>query len=141
MAELVWTKVMCPVDFSDESRAALKVGIDLARRFGAELILMHAENPGTRLQAQSATAGQIEDWKREAESQGASRTRTVSGLGEPQTAIIDVSSREGVSLIVMGTHGRTGRDRSLMGSVAENVVRRSRIPVLTVHADWSAVSV
>jgi nucleotide-binding universal stress UspA family protein len=53
-------------------------------------------------------------------------------VGEPATAIVEDAEKEGADLIVMGTHGRTGLSRLLMGSVAEAVVRRAKCPVLTV---------
>jgi nucleotide-binding universal stress UspA family protein len=53
-------------------------------------------------------------------------------IGSPATAIIEMAEREDVELIVMATHGRTGLLRVLMGSVAEEVVRKAKCPVLTV---------
>jgi nucleotide-binding universal stress UspA family protein len=56
--------------------------------------------------------------------------------GAAHATIVDVAEREGVDLIVLGTHGRGGLGRFLLGSVAERVLRTARIPVLTVrHAD------
>jgi len=139
MAELAWKKVLCPVDFSEESRSALRVAVDLARRFGAELTLFHADTSvSTVLKDVESAHGGLEAWKRDAEAQGAASVTTATRAGEPQLAIVEQADSGGFDLIVMGTHGRTGRDRSLIGSVAENVVRRSRVPVLTVHADWPA---
>ncbi len=137
MAELRWSKVFCPVDFSDESRAALRAAADLARRMGAELTLFHAESAESRLQAAATPVGQLVEWKREAERLGVPRVTTASAAGQPATTIVDAAMQGGFDLIVMGTHGRTGRRAMLIGSVAESVVRSSRVPVLTVHADWS----
>jgi nucleotide-binding universal stress UspA family protein len=53
--------------------------------------------------------------------------------GMPRAAILDVAREVGADLIVMGTHGRTGLTHVVFGSVAEHVVRHSRIPVLTVR--------
>ncbi len=136
MAEIQWTKVLCPVDFSEESRAALRVAADLARRFGAELTVFHADAASSRLQGAASTNGQLADWKSEAERLGVTRASTASAAGEPQKAIVDTAANGGYDLVVMGTHGRTGRERALIGSVAENVVRMCRVPVLVVHADW-----
>ena len=136
MPEIQWSKMLCPVDFSEESRAALRVAADLARRFGAELTVFHADAATSRLQAATATNGQLADWKSEAERLGVARATTATAAGEPQKAIVETASQGGYDLVVMGTHGRTGRDRALIGSVAENVVRMSRVPVLVVHADW-----
>jgi universal stress protein A len=136
MAELRWSKVFCPVDFSEESRAALRAAADLARRMDAELTLFHAESSESMLQAASAPAGQLMDWQREAERLGVARVTTASAPGQPAKAIVDTATQGGFDLVVMGTHGRTGRRGALIGSVAESVVRSSKVPVLTVHADW-----
>jgi nucleotide-binding universal stress UspA family protein len=53
-------------------------------------------------------------------------------VGDPATSIVDLAESEGVDLIVLGSHGRTGLTRLLMGSVAEAVVRKAKCPVLTV---------
>ncbi len=136
MAEPRWSKVFCPVDFSDESRAALRAAADLARRMGAGLTLFHAESAESMLQAAAAPDGQLVDWRREAERLGVVRVTAASAPGQPAKAIVDAAAQGGFDLIVMGTHGRTGRRAALIGSVAESVVRSSRVPVLTVHADW-----
>ena len=54
-------------------------------------------------------------------------------LGKPSEEIVQHAAEHEIDLIVMGTHGREGLARALMGSVAETVVRRARCPVLTVH--------
>ena len=62
-------------------------------------------------------------------------TEPAVSVGEPAEEIVDYSTAADVDLVVMGTHGRTGLDRYLVGSVTEAVVRRSDVPVLTVRAD------
>jgi nucleotide-binding universal stress UspA family protein len=57
--------------------------------------------------------------------------------GNPHEAILDYVADRGIDVVVMGTHGRTGLDRAVMGSVAERVVRRSPAPVLTVRGGGS----
>jgi nucleotide-binding universal stress UspA family protein len=139
MAELEWRKVICPVDFSEESRAALRVAADLARRFGAELTLFHADAAKSALHASTSAPGepgQLAQWRGEAEQLGVAVVKTAHASGEPPTAIVEAARSGDFDLIVMGTHGRTGRQAALIGSVAENVVRRSTVPVLTVHAEW-----
>ena len=54
-------------------------------------------------------------------------------MGEPAAEILEVARARGADLIVMGTHGRTGLEHALMGSIAERVVRRAHCPVLTVR--------
>jgi nucleotide-binding universal stress UspA family protein len=142
--QLSWDRILCPVDFSEESRAALRVAADFAKRCGAELTLLHAHGRHTHLVEQVATeqarphrdSGALEQWKSDAESLGVARAATASVPGDPRVVIVQHAQENGFDLIVMGTHGRTGRQRLLIGSVAENVVRSSRVPVLTVHADF-----
>lgn len=55
--------------------------------------------------------------------------------GSPARDIVSIATEEGFDLVVMGTHGRAGVDRWILGSVAERVVRESTVPVLTVHVD------
>ncbi len=136
MAELRWKKVFCPIDFSEESRAALRVAVDLARRFEAKLTLFHADVPESAIKGAAEPAGQLAEWKAQAESMGAQRVEIVHVAKPPDRSIVEEASQGGADLIVMGTHGRTGRHHALLGSTAEEVVRQSRIPVLTVHADW-----
>jgi universal stress protein A len=137
MAEQRWNKILCALDFSEESRAALGVAADLARRFDAQLTLFHVDAAEqSMLQASSTADGQLAEWKREGEALRGSAVATLTRRGVPADAIVDEAAQGGFDLVVMGTHGRTGRDRALIGSVAETVVRRSRVPVLTVHADW-----
>jgi universal stress protein A len=110
--------------------------VDLATRFGAELTIFHADSAGTLTASEPRTHGTIAEWKLEAERLGAAKVAADSASGDPRIAIVDYAQRNGFDLVVMGTHGRTGRDRLLIGSVAETVVRSSRVPVLTVHADF-----
>lgn len=136
MPSLTWKKILCPVDFSEESRAALRVAADLAMRFDAELTLFHA-NPDAAARVASApeAVGTLVQWRAQAETLGVAHVATATATGDPRVAIVDHAQADRFDLVVMGTHGRTGRDRQLIGSVAETVVRSSRVPVLTVHAD------
>jgi universal stress protein A len=128
MNDMEWKKVCCPVDFSEPSRAALRVAIDMCQRLGAELTLLHvadaAAAPGSDLK--------LREWAGDVESAGIS-LRTAHAIGDPQLAIVDFAREGGFQLIIMGTHGRTGRDHAFAGSVAESVVRRAACPVLTVR--------
>ncbi|MEZ4390622.1 MAG: universal stress protein [Polyangiales bacterium] len=54
-------------------------------------------------------------------------------FGHPAATILEVATREGADMIVMGTHGRTGLARAMMGSVAEEIVRHADVPVVTVR--------
>lgn len=132
-------KILCPVDFSDESRKALEMGAALARESGAELILLHS------LDTPAAYTGDTYYDLREAlkpEAQASldgvvipeppSAVRRLLVEGDAGAAILDVARDEEVDMIVLSTHGRSGVSRLLMGSVAEYVVRHATCPVLTL---------
>jgi universal stress protein A len=131
MAELAWKKLCCPVDFSEESRSAMRVAVDLCRRLGAELTLLHVDEP-----ARPADGAQAEAWREDVARAGVPVT-VAETTGDPKTAIAEWTDRNAVDAIVMGTHGWTGRARALVGSVAENTLRRARCPVMVVHAGWT----
>ena len=145
-----WKKICCPIDFSDASRAAMEVAADLARRGGAELVLLHAYPiPGYTFPDGSVVASpkmmqdladqaekHLEEWRAEAQrlvGAGAARVGAQKAIGEPAAEIVAFAKGAGIDLVVVGTHGRTGLEHALMGSVAERVVRRAHCPVLTVR--------
>jgi nucleotide-binding universal stress UspA family protein len=142
-----WKRICCPIDFSDASRAAMEVAADLARRNGGELTLLHAypipgytfpdgsvvASPKMMQDLADQAARHIEEWRVEAEKLGAPRVTALTAVGEPAAEIVALAAEQKVELLVLGTHGRTGLEHALMGSVAERVVRRARCPVLTVH--------
>jgi nucleotide-binding universal stress UspA family protein len=143
-----WKRICCPIDFSDASRAAMEVAADLARRTGAELVLLHAYPiPGYTFPDGSVVASpkmmqdladqaerHLEEWRGEAvRLVGAPRVSAEKAVGEPAAEIVSYARSAGMDLVVVGTHGRTGLEHALMGSVAERVVRRAHCPVLTVR--------
>jgi nucleotide-binding universal stress UspA family protein len=143
-----WKRICCPIDFSDASRAAMEVAADLARRTGADLVLLHAYPiPGYTFPDGSVVASpkmmqdlaeqaerHLEDWRGvAAQLVGAPRVSIEKAVGEPAAEIVSFARSSGADLLVLGTHGRTGLEHALMGSVAERVVRRAHCPVLTVR--------
>jgi nucleotide-binding universal stress UspA family protein len=143
-----WKRICCPIDFSDASRAAMEVAADLSRRTGASLVLLHAYPiPGYTFPDGSVVASpkmmqdladeaerHLEEWRAQAETLvGAPRVSAQKAIGEPAAEIVSFARSSGVDLVVVGTHGRTGLEHALMGSVAERVVRRAHCPVLTVR--------
>jgi nucleotide-binding universal stress UspA family protein len=130
-------KVLFPTDFSPANEACLRVAGALAQQRGATLVLLHVAQPpmtyGPGLAVPTADATQ---WTRSLEAvsppQADVPCERLVVVGNPAAEIVDLAEREGVEMIVMGTHGRTGMGRLLMGSVAEEVVRRAPCPVLTI---------
>jgi len=141
-------RILHASDFSPASRSALKVARDLARALKAQLILCHAYEAlppfsgepsiPSNLFSQMMTSAreeatrQLEKLAKAARGNGI-RVSTVLVEGPPAPAVIRVAKRKGAQLIVVGTHGRTGVPRMLMGSVADRIVRLSPCPVLTVR--------
>lgn len=135
--------VLCPTDFSDRSRYAFGVACALARDYGARLTVLHVIEPAVvtgELGLAMVLPEQDVEWARgQLES-----FRPPPGAAPPDVAyrcergdaagtILRVADATGCDLIVMGTHGRTGLDRLLAGSVAESVQRRAACPVLCVR--------
>lgn len=141
------TRILMPTDFSAGAEPALAWAMGLAEVFGAGITVLHVLDP--TLGAMSGLPGDfgvmsaygeiLEIVRREARSEMAkiekrySAAETVIREGSPRAGILDAAAELGANLIVMGTHGRTGFAHVLFGSVAEHVVRHSRIPVLTVR--------
>ncbi len=126
MRAFAWKKICCPVDSEPSSRAGLEAAVDLSRRLGAELTLLHVRTAGV---AEPAHAGA---WRTEAEQAGVRVVSADTG-GEPESAIADYVNQHAFDLVVMGTHARTGREHMLTGSVAESTVRLARCPVMVVQ--------
>jgi len=131
--------IVFPTDFSSASDAAMHYATSLARDAGAKLLIVHVEEPPLAYGGGELYYG-IPDPDRGdltkmldelTPSDPAVPYEHRMLLGEPATEIVRLAEEQAADLIVMGTHGRTGLKRLLMGSVAEAVVRRSACPVLT----------
>lgn len=143
----MFNRILVPTDFSDASEVALKYGRALANQFYGTLHLIHvAENPflranvADRRSIEEAPARWLEDRLTDDDRQRGA-VATVVQSDEPAKEIVQYAKSADIDLIIMGTHGRTGLARVVLGSVAEAVVRGAPCPVLTVHADGSAAVV
>ena len=141
------TRILVPTDFSPGADVALGWAQSLAAAFGAEVILLHVVDlsiaalagfPSTL--AAVPAAGELLDRIRIESDEEMGRlvaripgARGIVREGTPRSVILEVAREIGVQLIVMGTHGRTGLTHVFFGSVAEHIVRHSRVPVLTVR--------
>jgi nucleotide-binding universal stress UspA family protein len=142
-----WKKILCPVDFSKPSRHAAGVALELALRFDAEVTLFHVATDPTYpiLEGYVPPAGQslemvlgearheLEALRRELDPGHQAEVTTGLKTGAPAPGIVAEASAGEYDLIVMGTNGRTGVKRFLLGSVAELVVRKAPCAVLTVR--------
>ncbi len=143
-----YQRILLPTDFSPASQAAISHAEGLARRYEAELLLVHIVTapvyPGVYGLGPSLV-GEVERSAREsAESQLAelvdglkAKGLSAEGLLESGAAarrLVELVSERDVDLVVMATHGHTGLSHALLGSTAEKVVRTCPCPVLTVKA-------
>jgi nucleotide-binding universal stress UspA family protein len=142
----VFRRILVPTDFSAQSEEAWRVARRLAAAVGAELVLLHvvvetplfSEGPftGERVREvyESARAwgtAKLAEWTRAAGDLAVTaRVRT----GAPHAEILAAAVAEHADLVVIGTHGRGGVERALMGSVADRVIRLASCPVLAVRA-------
>jgi nucleotide-binding universal stress UspA family protein len=140
-------RILCPVDFSDSSRRAVDQAMAIARWYGSSLTGLHvyplppvaaAPTGPIILEPTLLTAemrAQLVAAVRQMLATEAAPGVTADAVvaeGPPAGAILDQAGRMGADLIVMGTHGRSGFDRALIGSVTEKVLRKATCPVLTV---------
>lgn len=144
----MYRRVLIPLDGSERAEAILPFAAEVAGPLDAELLLLRVVEPISPVVAVAGTGVASLDVleMREMEARQylaalaerleakAIRVRTVVRLGWPATEIPAVAVREGVDLIAMSTHGRTGLDRVLFGSVAEAVLRAAPVPVLMIRA-------
>jgi nucleotide-binding universal stress UspA family protein len=133
-------RILVPSDFSPAGEAALQWATSLARDSGATMVIAHVEEPPMAYGGGELYYG-LEQPNRDELRKVLAKVVPLDPsvpyehkllVGDPAEAIVRTAEEEGVDLIVMGTHGRTGLTRLLMGSVAEAVVRKATCPVLTV---------
>jgi universal stress protein A len=118
-------EVLVATDFSENADAAVCVARDYAERFGARLHLLHVLGTGER--------GATQRLAQLSEGLGPTVAAVVAApAGDPARELTRVAREHDIDLIVVGTHGRTGMSRALLGSVAERVVRTASCPVLSV---------
>jgi nucleotide-binding universal stress UspA family protein len=141
-------KILVPTDFSDASAEAVSTAIAFARAFSARVALIHvfveptyvlpppveiATFPFDMSEILAKVQASLEAEVRRVEEAGIPvEGETISGRPAPE--IVDHAKKVGADLIVMGTHGRSGFQHALLGSVAERVVHHSHCPVLVVPA-------
>lgn len=142
---LPWRRILVPLDFSLTSLRALDVAVPLASEAGAQLRLLHAVEPapyavgmeGAVLAMPENTLASTAkaNLKRVAQRFVPSSVRVTSRVarGHAAPVILRMAEAEGVDLIVLSTHGHAGWQRLLLGSTAEQVVRRARCPVFVVR--------
>ena len=143
-------RVLVPIDFSDASREALRHAKEIALTYGAEVDLLHAVQSPTYPSAYNLdpisfptdevveqAEEQLADWA--LEELGYEHALVSAEVGSPSGTILDYVEKNEVDLVVIATHGRTGLDRLVLGSVAERVVRQAPTPVFLVKPDTKSL--
>lgn len=135
--------ILVPTDFEPSADQALDLALELAEKLDAKVTIMHAYAlppvgyataiPWPIADLESAARRALDGVVQKARARKAD-VDSVLVMGNPWDQVLEVAKQRGADLIVMGTHGRRGIARVLIGSTAEKVVRLSPIPVLTVSA-------
>ncbi|GAA0645534.1 universal stress protein [Salarchaeum japonicum] len=140
------SKILVPIDSSQQSTDALEYALEEFQ--SDDITLIHVIDPiEAGYTAQATVPGYSEEWYEQAQEDAetlfeqAQETAdeygvsldTVTEVGRPSRTVVDYAEENGFDHIVMGSHGRSGVSRILLGSVAESVVRRSPIPVTIVR--------
>ncbi|QDX40746.1 universal stress protein [Salarchaeum sp. JOR-1] len=140
------SKILVPIDSSEQSTDALEYALEEFQ--SDDITLIHVIDPiEAGYTAQATVPGYSEEWYEQAQDDAetlferAQETadeygvtlETVTEVGRPSRTVVDYADENGFDHIVMGSHGRSGVSRILLGSVAEAVVRRSPVPVTIVR--------
>ena len=152
---MIWKTILVPHDFSSSANHAAAIARDEAKVHGAQVMLLHVidlpgqlkpdtvivpDPTGAPINIKDYAVAQAEDHLKDLSARLAKdgvTPQTFIRVGKPDDEIVRFALENGVDLIVMGTHGRTGLAHMLVGSVAERVVRSSTVPVLTIRAEGS----
>jgi universal stress protein A len=147
MASDVFRRIVVPTDFSEGATEAWGLARRMARALGSELTLLHVfvEPPAhgdpyagppvipVLIEAEKWVTDELEKWAAEARKEAIAVRTFVRHGSSPATRITELAGEEHADLVIMGTHGRGGVTRLLLGSVADRVIRTAPCPVLTVR--------
>ena len=147
----MFKKIVCPVDFSEFTDEILNYAVDIAKKYNAELHLIHIIpnlnyftpyesflTPENLIAIERNIEKEVDkDFDKITKTLDMSVKKVVK-TGVTFVEIIDYIKTEGIDLVVMGTHGRSAIEHILIGSVAEKVVRKSPCPVLTIRPKGKA---
>jgi universal stress protein A len=139
--------ILCPVDFDENSLAALDKAVEMARLLGSSIVLVHVLPLIVALGEVPPPVALYEDQEKDAKAKladiakqklGGLKHETHVFTGDVIGSILGAQSKLQPDLLVMATHGRRGLARMFLGSVAEAVVRKATCPVLTIREEIPA---
>lgn len=142
----MFKKILCPVDFSEFTKDVIAYAADISKQYGAELHVLHVIpnltyftpyesflTPENLVAIEKNIQDEVDrDFGKVLKNVDIDVKKAVR-TGVAFVEIIDYAKAEGIDLIVMGTHGRSGIEHILIGNVAEKVVRKSPCPVMTIR--------
>ncbi len=145
--------ILCPTDFLEGSREAVKYAVDIAKKYNAKLYLLHVMHDLEKVTGWYVPHITIDELYKDIESgakkeldkifaeelRGFNNVEQKILKGIPYAEIIEFAEGNNVDMIVMGTYGRKGLDRIIFGSTAEQVVKHSACPVLTVRISQEGI--
>lgn len=145
----MFDRILIPTDGSNPAKSAVEMALGLAETHGATLHVLFIVDQPTSVSGIGEGFSGLDNLLDALEEEGHTATDEIAEQakardiettaavrrGNPHDDILTYANEHDIDVIVMGTHGRTGVKRALLGSVTENVVRHSEIPVLTVHRD------
>jgi nucleotide-binding universal stress UspA family protein len=149
----MYSKILVPTDGSALSRQAAAVAIDFARAHGAQLVVLCVAQPDPVMLADSVMAAEtgsdsrilleaarrnVDEVLEQARAAGVACLGTVALSFMPHEEIIRATAEHGCDLVCMASHGRRGLSRLLAGSVTQNVLAYSKVPVLVLRPGWTA---
>ena len=143
----MFNRILIPTDGSDAVAPAVETALDIAETYDATLHVLFIVDPPSSISGAGDGFTGIDNLLDELEEEGHRATDAIANLaedsdiettavvrrGNPKDDILTYATENDIDLIVMGTHGRTGVKRALLGSVTETIVRHAEVPVLTVH--------
>lgn len=144
-----FSNILCPIDFSDQSRAALRVAGDLAKDWAVRITVLYVHDPTTAgMEPVAFPDVSLDDLRSEvrrfvvkvlhAGRASVPTTRYVAAIGNPAREILKTAKQMRCDLIVMGSRGLGGVRKLLLGSTTDRVLRQAPIPVLAVRAQKRA---
>jgi len=139
--------VLFPIDFSECSEKVFPFALDMAKQFDSKLHLLFVARDMSYLTMLAIRRDRLTNIATEVAGAGENQMKafcdkqlsdfpnheTKVMIGEPAEEIVKFADEQGIDMIVMATHGRKGLDRTLMGSVADHVIKNATVPVLTVN--------
>lgn len=135
--------VVCPIDFSESSRHAANVAVDIATRHDGRVTLLHVIDLPITIPGEptamlgdlgESSAKLLDTWANELRAKASVPIAARTEIGSAGSRLLDAIEQDAtISLVVVGSHGRTGIKRALLGSVAEKLVRHATCPVLVAR--------